>query len=271
MAAQEKNIIGLIAGGGAFPLQIAETARNKGLTVIAIAHEGETDPALAQKADKIVWVKLGQLGKVITALKKYNVRQALMAGTINKRRMFSKIKPDLKGLAFISKMAIFHDDGILRAVAGELEAEGIEMVSSTFCLPELLTPPGVLTRRKPNKEEKGDIEFGWEMAKALGKLDIGQCVVVRKKTVLAVEAIEGTDETIRRGGRLAGEKAVVVKVSKPRQDLRFDVPSVGLQTIQAMQEVNAAVLALEADKTLLFDKKEMLALADKSGIVIVAL
>jgi hypothetical protein len=270
MAAEEKSIIGLIAGGGSFPLQIAEAARRRGFTVIAVAHEGETDPGLSEKADKIIWVKLGQLGKVIAALKKNEVCRALMAGTINKRRMFSKMKPDLKGLALISKMAIFHDDGILRAVARELEAEGIAIVPSTFCLPELLAPPGVLTRRKPNKEEKEDIQFGWEMAKALGKLDIGQCVVVRKKTVLAVEAIEGTDETIRRGGKLAHEKAVVVKVSKPRQDLRFDVPSVGLQTIRAMAEVKASVLVLEADKTLLFDKKEMLVLADKSGIVILA-
>ncbi|RPI79708.1 MAG: LpxI family protein [Desulfobacteraceae bacterium] len=271
MATEINNIIGLIAGGGTFPLQIAETARNRGLTVIALAHEGDTDPGLTQKVDKIVWIKLGQLGKIINVFKKNGVQQALMAGTINKRRMFSKIKPDLKGLALISKMAILHDDGILRAVARELEAEGIEMISSTFCLPELLTPPGLLTKRKPNKEEKEDIQFGWEMAKALGKLDIGQCVVVRRKTVLAVEAIEGTDETIRRGGRLAQEKAVIVKVSKPNQDLRFDVPTVGLQTIRTMLEVQAAVLALEADKTLLFDKKEMLALADKSGIVIIAL
>jgi DUF1009 family protein len=184
--------------------------------------------------------------------------------------MFENVMPDLKGLAVMSKLAIFHDDDILRAVANELAKEGIEIVSSTLHLPELIAPAGCLTRRRPNKTENEDIMFGWEMAKELGRLDIGQSVVVRSKTVLAVEAIDGTDETILRGGRLARKNAVVVKVSKPGQDPRFDVPSVGLDTVKIMAQVKASALAVEAEKTLLFDRSEMVAYADRVGITIIA-
>ena len=262
--------IGLIAGGGQFPLLVAEAARKSGFSVLAVAHLGETDPSLSDKVDEVIWIRLGQLGQLIKALKKKKVKKSLMAGTITKRRMFEDIRPDLKGLAVISKLALFHDDGILRAVADELAREGIEIVSSTQYLPELVAPQGCLTKRKPNKSEKEDIDFGFQVAKELGRLDIGQCVVVRKKTILAVEAIEGTDAAIRRGGDLAHEGAVVVKVSKPHQDLRFDVPAVGLGTVKAMAEVKAAALAVESGKTLLFDKDEMITYADQLRIAIVS-
>jgi DUF1009 family protein len=194
-----------------------------------------------------------------------------MAGTIAKRRMFEGIKPDLMGLALVSKLVIFHDDDILRAVAGELAGHGIEIVGSTFCLPDLLAPPGCLTRRKPTKSEEEDIAFGWRIAKELGRLDIGQCVGVRKKTVLALEALEGTDETIARGGRLGRQAAVIIKVSKPSQDLRFDVPSVGPETLKVMTGVRAKVLAVEAGTTLMFDRRKMIDYANKSGITITSL
>ena len=261
-----QEMIGLIAGGGRFPLMIADSAQKQGLQVLAVAHRSETDPELAKNVDKIIWIKLGQLGRLIEVLKKNNVQKALMAGTISKKKMFGKMRPDLKGLTLMSKMAIFHDDGILRGVAEELSKEGIEIISSILFLPELLATPGCLTKRKPTKREKEDIQFGWHVAKELGRLDIGQCVVVRKKTVLALEAIEGTDETILRGGRLANEKAVVIKASKPQQDLRFDVPSVGLQTLKVMEQVKASVLTVEAGKTLMFDKYEMIEYANKKGI-----
>lgn len=263
--------IGIIAGGGNFPLMVADAAREKGYHVVAVAHEGETDPALADKVDKIIWIKLGQLGKLIRALKNNGVRRALMAGTIAKPKMFGNVRPDIKGMLLISKMAIFHDDGILRAVAEELAGQGIEIVSSTIYLPELVTAAGYLTRKRPGKYEREDIRMGWKIAKALGGMDIGQCVVLRRRTVLALEAIDGTDETILRGGRLAGEKAVVVKVSKPSQDLRFDLPSVGLGTLKAMSEVKASVLALEAGKTLMFEKKQMIEYADNNAISIVSI
>lgn len=263
--------VGLIAGGGQFPLRIAEAVRKKGRRVVAVAHHGETDPALADHVDEIVWIKLGQLGHLIRSLKKRGIRQAAMAGTITKRRMFENILPDLKGLKVMSRLAVFHDDDILRAVASELSKEGIEIVGSAGYVPELLAPAGCLTRRKPSRAEEDEIRFGWSIAKELGRLDIGQCVVVRRKTVLALEALEGTDQTILRGGKLAGEKAVVVKVSKPNQDLRFDVPSVGLETIKVMAQVRASVLAVEAGKTLIFDKAEMVSYADEEGISITSL
>jgi len=268
---QEKEVLGLIAGGGVFPLMVADAAKDKGLRVVAVAHEGETDPLLAEKVDEMAWIKLGQLGHLIKVFKKAGVTKTVMAGTINKKKMFENVRPDLRGLTLMSKLAVFHDDDILRAVAGELQREGIHIVSSAEHLPALLAPRGNLTRKKPNQSEREDVEFGWKIAKELGRLDIGQCVVVRKKTVLAMEAIEGTNETILRGGKLAKEKAIVVKVSKPNQDLRFDVPAVGLDTIQVMAQVNASVLAIEAGKTLIFDKPVMIAYAERLGIVIVSL
>lgn len=267
---KEKETIGIIAGGGRFPIMAAKSAVNRGLGIIAVAHQGETDPSLAEIVDKIVWIRLGQLGRLIKALKDNGVRKAIMAGTITKRRMFGDIRPDLKGLSLISRMAVLHDDGILRAVTDELAAQGIEIVSATYYLPELVTPLGCLTKKEPNRAEKEDIMLGWKIAKELGRLDIGQCVVVRNKTVLALEAIDGTNETIRRGGKLAGKDAVVVKVSKPTQDLRFDVPSVGMETIQIMAEVKASVLALEAGKTLMFERSEMIENADRIGISIIS-
>jgi DUF1009 family protein len=266
---ENSEIIGLIAGGGQFPLMVADAVKKKGLRMVAVAHHGETDPSLSEKADEIVWIKLGQLGHLIKALKKRGIHNAIMAGTITKKRMFENIRPDLKGLTIMSKLAVFHDDDILRAVAKELAREDIEIVSSTYYLPDLLAPIGCLTRKRPSKSEKEDIDFGWKVAKELGRLDIGQCVVVRKKTVLALEAIEGTDETILRGGRLGRESAVVIKVSKPNQDLRFDVPTVGIETLKAMSQVKASVLAVEAGKTLMFERLEMITYADKAGIAVV--
>ncbi|MFC1533051.1 LpxI family protein [Thermodesulfobacteriota bacterium] len=267
---EEKNSIGLIAGGGKFPFLVANSAKEHGFRVIAVAHKGDTDPSLADIVHKITWIKLGQLGKLISVLKKNSVQKALMAGTITKHRMFGKVRPDFKGMSLISKIAIFHDDGILRAVADELAKEGIEIVSSTLYLPGLLAPQGYLTKKRPNKEEEKDIRFGWNVAKELGRLDVGQCVVIRNKTVLALEAIDGTNETIIRGGKIAGKNAIIVKVSKPNQDLRFDVPSVGLETLQVISRVKASVLAVEAGKTLMFDKQDMIEYADKAGISIVA-
>ena len=263
--------IGIIAGGGQFPLMVAEAAKARGLRTVAVALYGETEPVLSEKVDKIIWIKLGQLGHLIKAFRTEGVKNAIMAGSITKKRMFENLRPDLKGLAIMTKLAVFHDDDILRAVADELAGEGIEIVSSTAYLPELLVEEGCFTKRKPGKEEMEDILFGWKVAKELGRLDIGQSVVVRQKTVLAVEAIDGTDATIRRGGRIAKEKAVVVKVSKPNQDLRFDVPSIGLETIGIMGEVKAAVLAVEAGRTLIFDREKMLQKANEKKIAVIAL
>lgn len=268
MKRNDTEVLGLIAGGGPFPLKVAHAARARGIRVFAVAHEGETDPALEGIADSTAWVRLGQLGRLIKSLKKAGASVAVMAGTITKKRMFQDIRPDVRAISLAARLAVFHDDDILRAVTAELSKEGIEIVSPTVYMPELVAPAGILSRRRPSRAERDDMAFGWRIAKELGRLDIGQCVVVRNKTVLAVEAIEGTDETIRRGGGLAMEKAVVVKVCKPSQDTRFDLPSVGLNTVMVMEEVKAAVLAVEAGKTLIFDRPEMIAEADRAGMVV---
>ncbi len=261
--------IGIIAGGGQFPLLFARAARAQGRRVVVVAHEGETLPALADEADSFNWVKLGQLGKIIKCFKREGVAETVFLGTITKTRIFRDILPDLKGLSLWNKIDVRQDDAILRAIAGELEKEGIRVLESTLYLKHLLFPVGVLGRKKPSHDQAEDIRFGWRMARAVGALDIGQCVVVRDRTVLAVEAIEGTDATIKRGGVLGRERAVVVKVRKPGQDFRFDLPAIGATTIASMVEARAAVLAVEAGQALLFDREAVIGAADRAGIVVV--
>lgn len=260
--------IGIIAGGGQFPILFAKAVNRQGLKIFAAAHRGETDEALASMVERLQWVKLGQLGKIINFFKEEGVRKTVFIGSINKTNIFRDVRPDLKGLGLWNKIDIKQDDAILRAVADRLAQDGIEVVASTGFVPELVFPSGILTRKKPNKEQRKDITFGWKIARSMGRLDIGQCVVVRNQTVLAVEAIEGTDATIRRGGSLGKEKAVVVKVRKPNQDLRFDLPAVGRKTIASMQEVNAAVLAVESGYALFFDRESVIEAADAAGIVV---
>ena len=261
--------IGIIAGGGQFPYLFAEAARQKGREVVIVAHKSESHPDLEGVADRCCWVKLGQLGKIIKFFHKEDVREAVFLGTITKTRIFKDIFPDLKGLSIWNKIDIKQDDAILRAFADVLEKEGIAVLDSTLYLKHLLFPAGVLTKKKPTAEQKKDIEFGFQMARAVGQLDIGQCVVVRNMSVVAVEAIEGTDATIKRGGALAREKSVVVKVKKPGQDFRFDLPATGLTTLESMCEVKAAVLAVEAGQSLLFDREALVRQADKAGLVVV--
>jgi DUF1009 family protein len=257
--------IGLIAGKGQFPLLFAQAARQQGAAVVAVAHRGETDPALAALVAELHWIHVGQVGKIIRIFKAAGVRQAVMAGGISRGRLFREFRPDWRALSIIRRAGAGRDDRLLRAVADEMAAEGITIAPSTLFLDDLLATPGPLNRRSPTPEELADINLGVEAARELGRLDIGQCAVVRRQVVVALETIEGT---IRRGAALAGPGAVVVKVSKPGQDLRFDVPAVGLDTIAAMQEVKAAVLAVEAGKTLIFDRPEMLKNADQAGIAV---
>ncbi|UCD65910.1 MAG: UDP-2,3-diacylglucosamine diphosphatase LpxI [Deltaproteobacteria bacterium] len=269
MTGNETDKIGIIAGGGQFPLLFAKAVHRQGLKIYAAAHQGETDETLTELVDRLQWVKLGQLGKIINFFKEEGVKKSVFIGSITKTNIFRDVRPDLKGLGLWNKIDIKQDDAILRAVADRLEKDGIEVVASTSYVPELLFPQGILSRKKLTKEQKNDIIFGWKIARSMGSLDIGQCVVVRNQTVLAVEAIEGTDAAIRRGGSLGKEKAVVVKLRKPNQDLRFDLPAVGEKTIASMQEVNAAVLAVEAGYALFFDREAVIRAADAAGIVIV--
>ena len=263
--------IGIIAGNGDFPLEFAKAAKRKGLTVVSVAHEDETLPELAQWSDAICWIKVGHLGKLIKFFKEQGVHDVLMAGGIKKTRLFSGSLPDLRGAALLARMIAKKDDSILRAVAEELESEGITVRESTLYLDTLLAPPGVLTKRKPSREEWKDIAFGWQMAKEIGRLDIGQTVVVKDQAVLAVEAIEGTDEAIRRGGRLCGAGAVIVKVCKPHQDLRFDLPATGQKTIQTMKEIKASCLAIEAGRTIIIQRESVIEDANAAGIAVVSL
>lgn len=263
--------IGLIAGNGDFPLEFARAAKQKGLTVVTVAHEGETLPELARFSDVIVWVKVGQLGKLIKAFQHEGVTDVLMAGGITKTALFGGAMPDFRGAAFLARMIAKKDDSLLRGIAAELESEGITVRESTLYLDSLLAPAGVLTRRQPSKDELKDIAFGWQLAKEVGRLDIGQTVVVKDLAVLAVEAIEGTDEAIRRGGGLCKEGAVVVKICKPQQDLRFDLPATGLRTIETMESVKARCLAIEAGKTIMMQKDALLARANEADIAVVAL
>ncbi len=266
----ENKKIGLIAGAGQFPLFFSKVARAKGIAVYAAAYVDEADPALADHVEAIEWLHLGQVKKLIRFFKKHGVRDAVMMGAITKTRMFTNVKPDMKVISLFFTMKSTHDDGILRAFAGLLEKEGIRIRESTFMLPELLAAEGCWTRRKPSRGERADIEIGWKLAKEIGRLDIGQCVVIGGGSVLAVEAIDGTDATIRRGGRFGHGNAVVVKVCKPTQDLRFDIPAIGVQTVKTMAEADVHALAVEAGKAVVFDREEMIALADETGVAIVA-
>jgi len=264
---EKPNKIGLIAGNGVFPLIFADTARERGLSVVAVAHTGETEPSLAEKVDEILWIRVGQIGKLISYFKKSGVSNAVMAGGIRKTRIF-EVRPDLRAISLLASLKEKKDDALLRAVAGELERENITIKDSTAYLTPLLADEGELTRPL-KKSEKEDVRWGWKLAKKVGLLDIGQCVVVRNGVILAVEAIEGTDATILRGGKLGKENAVVIKVCKPQQDLRFDIPTVGPKTIRSMIEVKASVLALEAGKTLILEKDRFIRDAKSAGIAVV--
>ena len=263
--------IGLIAGNGRFPIIFADNARRLGYHVSAVAHEGETEPELAGHVDRIHWIKIGQLNKLIKAFKEDNVHQTVMLGGIKKTHMFTTLRPDFRTLALAARVALWKDDDILRELAKELEREGIAICESTFGLEGILVEEGTLTARTPSEKEWEDIRYGWEVAQEIGRLDIGQCVVIKDRMVVAVEAVEGTDGAIKRGGDLAKEGAVVVKRSKPQQDLRFDLPAVGPRTIEVMASVKASVLAIEAGRTILLDRGIMLEKARSARIAIVGI
>jgi len=262
--------IGLIAGSGQFPLIFSKAAGLKDYSVYAAALRNEADPELGRHVAAIEWINIGQVKKIIRFFRKHDVTQAAMMGAVRKTRMFSDVKPDMKAVSILVGMRHTHDDGLLRAFAVALEGEGIRIRSATFLLPDLLAPEGCWTRRIASPSEEADIELGWRLAKEIGRLDIGQCLVVGGGSVLAVEAIDGTDATIRRGASLGGGSAVVVKVCKPNQDDRFDIPAVGLQTIHTMSESGSRVLVVEAGKTVVFDRDEMVSLANQLGMAVIA-
>lgn len=261
--------IGLIAGNGTFPLLFARAARDNGVAVVAVAHEGETAAEIGGCVEHVTWIKVGQLETIIRTFTEHGVRRAVMAGGIRKAALMEHFAPDERALRFLAGLRQWSDDALLRGVAAELEQEGISVVESTIFLGTILTPAGTLTARAPTEDEWVDIRYGVAVAKGIGAWDIGQTVVVKARMVMAVEALEGTDAALRRGGALARGGAVAVKVSKPGQDLRFDVPAVGPATVGVCREAGIAVLALEAGRTLVLERQAMLAAADAAGLAVV--
>ncbi len=264
--------LGLITGNGLLPSVVLREAKRTGYRAAVCAIQGETDPLIASSADAITWIRLGQLGKILKFFKAQGVREAIMAGKITKTNLFhGDIRPDLEMIKVLTKARNHSDDSLLGGIADHLNTKGIKLLdSTTFLSKDTLPQAGILTTRKPSKKELVDIEFGWKLAKEMGRLDIGQTVVVKNQTILAVEAIEGTDEAILRGGILGNGGVTVVKVAKPKQDMRFDVPVIGLRTLEAMIKAKAQVLAFEAGKTIILERERLVAKANEHRITIIA-
>jgi hypothetical protein len=260
--------LGLIAGNGRFPFLVAAAARKAGRRVVAVAVKEEASPELAGSVDEMHWVGLGQLGHCIEVLKAGGVSEAVMAGQVQHRRIFSGIVPDLKLAGVLVRLAVKSTDSLIGGVAAALAREGITLLPSTALLEDQMATAGAMTRRKPGGDERRDIAYGLKVARTLSALDLGQTVVIKDRAAVALEAMEGTDEVIRRAGRLAGAGTTVVKLAKPRQDMRFDVPVVGTRTLEAMREAEARTLAVEAGRTLLLDRAAVLAAADAGGIAL---
>ncbi len=273
MSAGSETCLGLIAGDGRLPFEVAQSARRAGRRVCAVGVPGITDPGLKKEVDAFDWLSLGQLEKLLAVFGRERVREAVMVGKVSKQHMFADVAalhPDARAMELISSMADLRDDSILEAVARMLASEGVELLSQLQFCSHLVASPGVLGRVEPNPTQLRDFGFAWPIAKALGELDIGQSVVVESQAVLAVEAIEGTDAAVARGGRLGRGSACLVKVAKPGQDLRFDLPTVGPGTLRAMLDARVAALAFEAHCTIILDREELLELADARGVPVVA-
>lgn len=262
---------GLIAGNGRFPFLVLEGARSQGIEMAVIALKEEASPELEKLAKRLHWVSLGELSKAIELMQQEGVQRAVMAGQVKHSKIFSSIRPDWRLAKLLFSLPKKNTDSLIGAVAKVLEDEGIHLVDSTLFLKPLLPEAGVLTKRAPNEQERGDIEYGLGIARHIAARDIGQTVVISDRACVAVEAMEGTDETIARAARFANGRAlVVVKVSKPKQDMRFDVPVVGLPTVESMKSAGATALAIDAQRTLLFDREKLIASADSAGIAIEA-
>ena len=259
---------GLIAGNGQFPFLTVEGARRVGASLAVVAIKEETDPRIDESGFPVKWVGIGQLGKMISFFKEQQVEQALMCGQVKHVQIFSGAMPDMRMVKMLWKLPRRNTDSLIGGVADELDKEGIELIDSTTFVQDHLASRGVLSKRQPNEQELENIDYGLHIASEIARLDLGQTIVIRGKACVAIEAMEGTDATIRRAGELAKGKLTVVKVAKPAQDMRFDVPVVGAPTIAAMIDAGATCLSVTAGKTLIFDRNEMLALADKNKISI---
>jgi DUF1009 family protein len=265
--------IGIIAGNGRFPFLVLQGARSlgHGVTVVAVKEEAspELETVARESAADLHWVSLGHLGKCIKILKAAGITEAVMAGQVKHVKIFSGIIPDLTLLSVLSRLKARNTDALISAVADVMRGEGIELLDSTTFLAPLLAKEGTLTERGPTDEDRADFEFGYRMADSIAALDIGQTIAVKHKAVVAVEAMEGTDEVISRAGHLAGPGVRIVKVAKPKQDMRFDVPVIGIATVQAMRVAGAAALSIDAGRTLVLDPEYVFKSANEAGIAIV--
>jgi len=259
--------VGLIAGNGHLPVLFADVLKGSGYAIYAIAHEGETRPELSDWVEDICWIQVGQVEPLIAYFRKASITELVMAGGIEKTRLFG-LRPDARGQKILSRLIERKDDLLLRAFAETLEQEGFHLKAVTDYCPDLLAGEGVFTRLL-TKTEEADLSWGWPLAKEIGRLDIGQSVVVKEGIVLAVEAADGTDATLRRGGLLGKEKSMAIKICKPFQDIRFDLPTVGVKTIQTMISAHVSCLVMEAHKTLLLDRKLFLDMARAADIAVV--
>jgi len=262
---------GLIAGNGKLPILLSQSLRKQGHRLVAVGHMGETRKDLKRHVDSLRWVQIGQLEEIIRALKGEKVEKVLLAGGISKRHFFSRLKPDGRALKVLSRLRDKKDDAILRALAEEIESEGMQVISPAPFLKEHLAPKGCWSLRQPTEREKEDMVFGWELAQQMGILDIGQSVVVKDQIILAVEAIEGTDAAIRRGGKLGRGDVAVIKICKPKQDRRLDLPVIGPSTLRVLAKAGGSLLAVEAEKTIVMDKEQVLRVADRNHLCLVGL
>lgn len=261
---------GLIAGNGRFPFLVIEGAKKQAASLAIVAIKEETDKLIEDVAEKMIWVGIGQLGRMISFFKKEGVEKAIMAGQVKHVQIFSGALPDLRMVKMLWNLPQRNTDALIGGIADEMAKEGIELIDSTYFIQDSLAQEGVLTKRKPDENELANIEYGLCVANEIARLDLGQTIVVRAKACVAIEAMEGTDACIKRAGELAKGKLTVIKVAKPNQDMRFDVPVVGVPTIETMIAAGATCLCLTAEKTLVFDREEMLALANRNKIAIAA-
>ena len=271
-SSDSRQPLGLIAGNGQFPLLFAQAAQARNIPVVAVGMHGETLPAVEAAVTSMTWVRVGQLGRMIATFRRAGVERAAMAGGVRKTRLFGGVRPDWRSMWLLARCAIRRDDGLLRAVADEFERAGITIVDSTLYMPEALAPHGVLTHRAPNRQQWRDLMYGYDIAQQIGRLDIGQTVAIKAGAVVALEAIEGTDACIQRAGELTGGRGgVIVKVAKPAQDMRFDVPAIGVETIVQLQAAGIGALGVEAKRTLMLQPQRILDAANAAGISLVGL
>jgi UDP-2,3-diacylglucosamine hydrolase len=261
--------LGLIAGNGAFPLEVAAAARKRGIEVIAVAHRDETERAIEHVCEKVIWVRIGELQKMVEALREAKISEAAMAGGISRARLKDSFAPDARALAMLARVGRLSDDAVLRGLAAEIEAEGVRVVDPvTMLLPEALAGSGLLAGPKPTSAQLSDLALAFSVSHALGPFDVGQAVAVRDGVVAAIEAIEGTDAALRRAAELYGRGIVVAKAAKPGQDLRFDRPAIGPATIELLSEIGAALIGVESGRALILERERTLDLAREREIAL---